>query len=124
MTGSPSGGTEPCLCPERRRLFAGAEQGYRRTYILISASRRVVATGEETDAYGRHPKGMIMYGKDGRMLVTPGDHTGEAQRRCSESIACDDAPRSCLKPLPVGVRCRATLAHRLRIACTEKETEC
>jgi hypothetical protein len=39
------------------------------TYKLISSTRTILATGEVEDSYGKQPKGYVMYGKDGRMLV-------------------------------------------------------
>ena len=39
------------------------------TYKLISSTRTIQETGEVKDSYGKQPKGYIMYGKDGRMLV-------------------------------------------------------
>lgn len=39
------------------------------TYKLISSTRTIVETGEVKNSYGKEPKGYIMYGKDGRMLV-------------------------------------------------------
>jgi Lipocalin-like domain len=39
------------------------------TYKLISSTRTILETGEVQDSYGRQPKGYIMYGKDGRILV-------------------------------------------------------
>jgi hypothetical protein len=39
------------------------------TYKLISSTRTILETGEVQDSYGKQPKGYIMYGKDGRMLV-------------------------------------------------------
>lgn len=39
------------------------------TYKLVSSTRTIVETGEVKDSYGKQPKGYIMYGKDGRMLV-------------------------------------------------------
>ena len=39
------------------------------TYKLISSTRTILETGEVKDSYGKHPKGYIMYGRDGRMLV-------------------------------------------------------
>jgi lipocalin-like protein len=38
------------------------------TYKLISGTRTIVETGEIKDAYGKQPKGYIIYGRDGRML--------------------------------------------------------
>jgi|SRR5882762_962951 len=48
---------------------ARAEDDLAGTYKLVSATRMIVETGEIKDAYGKHPKGYIMYGRDGRMLV-------------------------------------------------------
>src|SRR5262245_63379445 len=39
------------------------------TYKLISSTRKILDTGEVLDTWGKNPKGFIMYGKDGRMLV-------------------------------------------------------
>ncbi|MCX8254038.1 hypothetical protein RHAL1_03933 [Beijerinckiaceae bacterium RH AL1] len=39
------------------------------TWTLVSAVRKVVATGAESGLYGDHPNGTIMYGRDGRMIV-------------------------------------------------------
>ena len=39
------------------------------TYKLISSTRTIVETGEVKDLFGKQPKGYIMYGADGRMLV-------------------------------------------------------
>ena len=39
------------------------------TYKLISSTRTIVETGEVKDSYGKHPKGYVMYGSDGRMLL-------------------------------------------------------
>jgi len=39
------------------------------TYRLISSTRTIVETGQVMDAFGKQPKGYIMYGTDGRMLV-------------------------------------------------------
>ena len=40
------------------------------TYNLISGTRRLLDTGEIVDAYGgKHPKGSIIYSKEGRFLV-------------------------------------------------------
>jgi hypothetical protein len=40
------------------------------TYELISGSVKYLDTGEMVpDVYGKNPKGVIMYGRDGRMLV-------------------------------------------------------
>lgn len=39
------------------------------TYKLLSATRKIVETGEVVDSYGKHPTGYISYGKDGHFLV-------------------------------------------------------
>ena len=39
------------------------------TYKLLSATRKIVETGEVVDSYGKHPTGYINYGKDGHFLV-------------------------------------------------------
>src|SRR5216683_1728857 len=39
------------------------------TYKLISSTRTILETDEVKNSYGKQPKGYIMYGKDGRMLV-------------------------------------------------------
>lgn len=39
------------------------------TYSLVSSTRTILDTGKVNDTYGKHPKGFIMYGKDGRFLV-------------------------------------------------------
>jgi len=39
------------------------------TYRLVSSTRTILDTGEVKDTYGKHPKGFIMYGNDGRFLV-------------------------------------------------------
>src|SRR4051794_39661977 len=49
--------------------FALADEDLTGTYKLISSTRTIVETGEITDSYGTQPKGYIMYGRDGRMLM-------------------------------------------------------
>jgi hypothetical protein len=39
------------------------------TYRLVSSTGTILDTGEVKDTYGKHPKGFIMYGSDGRFLV-------------------------------------------------------
>lgn len=39
------------------------------TWRMISWTRKVVATGETTDAMGPHPNGYIAYHADGRMMA-------------------------------------------------------
>jgi Lipocalin-like domain len=48
---------------------AFADDDFPGTYKLVSGTRTVVETGEIKDAYGKNPKGYIMYGQDGRMLT-------------------------------------------------------
>ncbi len=48
---------------------AFADESLPGTYRLMSATRTIVETGEVMDAFGKQPKGYIMYGIDGRMLV-------------------------------------------------------
>jgi hypothetical protein len=51
-------------------LYAAlADEELSGTYKLISSTRTILETGEVKDSYGKHPKGYVMYGKDGRMLV-------------------------------------------------------
>jgi hypothetical protein len=54
--------------------FAGDEEIWG-TYKLISATYKLLDTGDVVNSYGEHPKGYITYGKEGRMLVliTNGD---------------------------------------------------
>jgi hypothetical protein len=46
-----------------------AEEELPGTYKLISSTRTILETGEVQDSYGKQPKGYIMYGRDGRVLV-------------------------------------------------------
>jgi hypothetical protein len=46
-----------------------AEEEIVGTYKLVSATRKILDTGEVKDAYGNNPKGSIIYDKDGRFLV-------------------------------------------------------
>lgn len=39
------------------------------TYKLISSTRKVLATGQVVDAYGKQPTGYISYDRNGRMLA-------------------------------------------------------
>jgi hypothetical protein len=39
------------------------------TYNLISSVRLILDTGQEVDAFGKNPKGLIMYGKDRHFLA-------------------------------------------------------
>jgi hypothetical protein len=55
-------------------LFAGvhpaaAQEILDGTWKLVSSTRTNTATGATVDTFGAGPKGFIMYGKDGRMMV-------------------------------------------------------
>jgi hypothetical protein len=39
------------------------------TYRLINSARQILDTGQEVDAFGKNPKGLIMYGKDRHFLA-------------------------------------------------------
>jgi hypothetical protein len=39
------------------------------TYNLISSVRLILDTGQEVDAFGKNPKGLIMYGEDRHFLA-------------------------------------------------------
>jgi Lipocalin-like domain len=39
------------------------------TYKLVSSTRKILDSGEVLDTWGKNPNGVIIYGKDGRMLV-------------------------------------------------------
>src|SRR3954452_25404741 len=52
----------PSLC------WAGDEEVHG-TWTLVSSTRKVLETGQEFDTYGKHPKGFITYGRDGRMMA-------------------------------------------------------
>ena len=39
------------------------------TWKLVSATRRLVATGEESESFGARPTGYLTYGRDGRMIA-------------------------------------------------------
>ena len=49
--------------------MAHADDDLPGTYRLVGATRTIVATGEVKDAYGKNPKGYVMYGRDGRVMV-------------------------------------------------------
>jgi lipocalin-like protein len=48
--------------------FSGEEEIYG-TWKLASMQRKVVETGQTLDAFGPNPRGFLMYGPAGRMLV-------------------------------------------------------
>lgn len=69
---------------------AFADDDFAGTYKLVSATRTVAATGETKDAYGKNPKGYIMYGRDGRMLVLV-THDGRSKPSRSDMTDLDRA---------------------------------
>ena len=46
-----------------------ADEDISGTYNLVSSTRKILDTGEIKDTFGKHPKGSIIYGKEGRFLV-------------------------------------------------------
>lgn len=48
--------------------LAADEQLYG-TWRLVSFQRTIADTGEKKDLFGKSPQGLIIYGRDGRMLV-------------------------------------------------------
>jgi hypothetical protein len=47
----------------------GAEPELYGTYRLVSSTRQLLDSGQVVDTFGKNPKGLIMYGKDGHFLV-------------------------------------------------------
>jgi hypothetical protein len=45
------------------------EQEFAGNYQLISATRKILDTGEVEDTFGKQPKGLAIYEKDGRFLL-------------------------------------------------------
>ena len=45
------------------------EQEFAGTYQLIGATRKILDTGQIEETYGKAPKGLAMYGKDGRFII-------------------------------------------------------
>jgi len=45
------------------------DQDFSGSYKLISATRKILATGRTEDTFGKSPKGLAMYGKDGHFLI-------------------------------------------------------
>lgn len=48
---------------------AAGEEEVIGTWTLVSSTRNVFDSGQEFDTYGKHPKGFINYGPDGRMMA-------------------------------------------------------
>jgi hypothetical protein len=47
----------------------GGEEELNGTWKLASMQRRIVETGQTLDAFGPNPRGFLMYGQAGRMMV-------------------------------------------------------
>jgi hypothetical protein len=45
------------------------EQELAGNYQLISATRKILDTGQIEDTFGKKPKGLAMYGKDGHFII-------------------------------------------------------
>jgi hypothetical protein len=45
------------------------EQEFAGNYQLISATRKILDTGQIEDTFGKKPKGLAMYGKDGHFII-------------------------------------------------------
>jgi hypothetical protein len=45
------------------------EQEFAGNYQLISATRKILDTGQIEDTFGKKPNGLAMYGKDGRFVI-------------------------------------------------------
>jgi len=45
------------------------EQEFAGNYQLISATRKILDSGQIEDTFGKKPKGLAMYGKDGHFIV-------------------------------------------------------
>jgi hypothetical protein len=45
------------------------EQEFAGNYRLISATRKILDTGQIDDTFGKKPKGLAMYGTDGHFLI-------------------------------------------------------
>jgi hypothetical protein len=46
-----------------------AEQEFAGNYELVTATRKILDTGEIEDAFGKKPKGLAMYGVDGHFII-------------------------------------------------------
>jgi hypothetical protein len=45
------------------------DQEFAGNYQLISATRKIIDTGQIEDTFGKSPKGLAMYGKDGHFVI-------------------------------------------------------
>jgi hypothetical protein len=48
--------------------FAG-EQEFAGNYELVSATRKILETGQTEDTFGQKPKGLAMYASDGHFII-------------------------------------------------------
>ena len=74
-------------------FVASADDELPGTYRLISSTRKILDTGEVKDAYGKHPSGSVISGKDGRFLdlVVYGERPNQrvsTKRRISSALIC------------------------------------
>ena len=44
-------------------------QGFAGNYELVSATRKILDTGQIEDTFGKKPKGLAMYGTDGHFII-------------------------------------------------------
>jgi len=63
-----------CVCCTAAILVSGLQPAFAAdelygTWRLVSFQRTIADTGEKKDLFGKSPKGLIIYGRDGRMLV-------------------------------------------------------
>jgi hypothetical protein len=61
------------------------------TWRLVSWKRRLLDTGESTEAFGRSPRGLLHYGRDGRVFFIM---TKEDRGRPADLARLDDAQRA------------------------------
>jgi hypothetical protein len=45
------------------------EQSFAGNYELVSATRKILDTGQTEDTFGKKPKGLAMYGTDGHFII-------------------------------------------------------
>ena len=51
------------------QLALAGEQEFAGNYELVSATRKILETGQTEDTFGKKPKGLAMYGKDGHFII-------------------------------------------------------
>jgi len=57
------------------------EQEFAGNYQLISATRKILDTGEVEDTFGKQPKGLAIYGKEGRFSFSSPMTGGPSRNR-------------------------------------------